>query len=107
MPEQPRYGFAQHVNAGYQDGRGDLSPGLEAQNAAFNAKVEQATARGTGEVSQAPTSVLQAHELSANGMSSQLAENRAIGGQVLGSGNGMSTETQEPYQTNRLLGGAG
>jgi hypothetical protein len=100
-------GMAAHFNSGFSSGRGELSPGLEATSARFNAEVQAAVARGTGEVSQAPTSVLQARSLSANGMSPQQAENRMLNGATLQNVNGMSPATQENFNLNRMVGGTG
>jgi hypothetical protein len=59
--------------------------------------VAEARMRGTGEVSQAPTSVLQARALSPNGMSSEQAENRMLNGATLPAAtmNGTSQGTQQ------------
>ena len=104
---EPRYGLAANMQNGFISGRGAESPGLEAQNARWAALTSAAMARGTGEVSQAPTSVLQARSLSANGMSAQQAQNRMLNGQMLQNVNGLSPGTQEQFNLNRMVGGAG
>jgi hypothetical protein len=102
-----RYGLATSMNAGYQAGRGTESPGLEAQNQRWSQLTSAAVNRGTGMVSQAPTSVLQARSLSANGMSQQQAQNRMLNGEMMQNVNGMSPGTQENYNLNRMVGGTG
>lgn len=103
----PRYGLAASMNAGFTSGRGTESPGLESQNARWSALTQAAVARGTGEVSQAPTSVLQARSLSPNGMSPEQAENRMINGATLQNVNGMAPGTQQEFNLNKMIGGTG
>lgn len=112
MPDDPRYadqryGLAQNMNAGYQAGRGTESPGLEAQNQRWAQLTAAAVTRGTGMVSQVPTSVLQARSLSANGMSQQQAVNRLANGEMMQNANGMSPGTQENFNLNKMVGGTG
>ena len=112
MPDEPRYagqryGLAASMNSGFTAGRGTESPGLEQQNARWAALTRATVARGTGMVSQVPTSVLQARSLSANGMSQQQAENRLANGEMLQNVNGMSPGTQENFNLNRMVGGTG
>ena len=95
------------MNAGYQAGRGTESPGLEAQNQRWDQLTSAAVNRGTGMVSQAPTSVLQARSLSANGMSQQQAQNRMLNGELMQNVNGMSPGTQENFNLNKMVGGTG
>jgi len=94
-----------HFGYGFDSGRGIQSPGLEATDARWAAMTQAAMARGTGAVSQAPTSVLQARSLSANGMSAQQAENRMLDGRPMSNVNGMSPGTQEQYNLTRMVGG--
>jgi hypothetical protein len=103
----PYVPMGMHTNAGFQDGRGTESPGLEAQNERWQQLTETAMARGTGEVSQTPQSVLQARSLSANGMSPEQAENRMLNGEMMHNVNGMAPDTQEAYNLNRMIGGTG
>jgi hypothetical protein len=105
MPIDPT--MAPSFSSGFDSGRGTESPGLEAQNQRWAALTQAAVGRGTGEVSQAPTSVLQARSLSANGMSSQQAENRMLNGATLQNVNGMSPASQEQVNLTKMVGGAG
>lgn len=104
---QPYEPLGSSLNAGYVSGRGTESPGLEEQNARFNALTQASIERGPGEVSQAPTSVLQQRAMSPNGMSAQQAENRMINGAMMNNTNGMSSGTQQEYNQVKMLGGAG
>ena len=107
MPPMGPIGMGPNFANGYQQARGMESPGLEAQSARWNSLAQEAQVRGTGMVSQAPTSVLQARSLSANGMSPEQAENRLANGEMLSNVNGMSPGTQEEFNLNRMVGGTG
>jgi hypothetical protein len=103
-PGVPTLGM--HFADSYQNSRGIESPGLEATDRRWAALTQAAMARGTGAVSQAPTSVLQARSLSANGMSPEQAENRMLDGRPLQNVNGMSPASQEQYNLTKMVGGA-
>jgi hypothetical protein len=98
--------MAPEFSSGFDLGRdASVSPGLSATDQRWAAMSRMAMARGTGAVSQAPTSVLQARSLSANGMSPEQAENRMLDGRPLSNINGMSPGTQEQYNLTRMVGG--
>jgi hypothetical protein len=107
MPYEPS-GHAMAFSNGYDGGREPtLSPGLEAHSDRWNTLVQEARARGTGEVSQEPTSILQARSLSANGLGPKQAEQRMINGAPMPSmtGNGLSESTQQGYNMVKMIGG--
>jgi hypothetical protein len=93
-------GLGQHLNAGYQAGRGDLSPGLEAQNARFNAQVQQ----GVGKPAPSVLAQTRLSNVAANASAPSMTNRVMPDGSTLPSTNGTAESTYDQDNQLRLRG---